>query len=591
MKYWIKALTLSVYLTCLLVFAAAASKPDEKNNIVLILIDDLSHYGMATYGSNTIRLINSPNNNITFETPNIDALAREGVRFEHVYSHPLCENTRVALMSGKQNNRNYLTPKSLHRSDITFSDVFSRAGYVTGMFGKWKQTRGTTEITGEDYIAEFAWDEYTAFDVVTEGQRFINPNLVKDGRVLNYNHRTDNDPATQRRWYAPDIFNRQALAFIDKNKEQPFFLYYPMALVHDDHKPTPDTLPKSIFDNFDEAPHNRDGHRGDDPQYIGEMIEYTDKMIGRIINKLNQHNLRENTLVIVMSDNGTKQIFEHILPDGSVYPGGKGSNADNGIHVGMVFNQPGTIDPKLNHGSYSDLVYVTDIFPTMADAVGVNIPKEAQLDGQSFWPRLMGQKAQPRQHIYSWYIGNAMYDAPINPNKSEFAFNQSYKYYAPSTAFPDGRFFDLKQDLFEQQGERYIELKFGVRRYSGLPIASLNKEQHQAYIYFAKVIADNQIIPIKKIQILAPKTTLQLGEQVDLDARLVPENTTRNGVIWHSSDPSIVSVNKFGEISALRPGKASIHLYSWDDARPLADAHSASFLKTGVQDKIDIWVK
>ena len=104
--------------------------------------------------------------NLPTSTPRIDEIAREGVRCDMAFAYPLCENTRIALMSGLNNDRNFLHCKRQHASDITFGDTFQRAGYATGIFGKWKQTRGTREIPGKDYIYEFGWDEFCCFDVV-----------------------------------------------------------------------------------------------------------------------------------------------------------------------------------------------------------------------------------------------------------------------------------------------------------------------------------------------------------------------------------------------------------------------------------------
>ena len=311
-------------------------------NVVLILIDDLSHYGVTAYGANRLHSYDGEFTKEEFATESIDALAQQGIRIDRAFAYPICENTRIALMSGKRNDRNYLQPKSQHSSDITFGDAFKKAGYATGLFGKWKQTRGTVEVSGKDYISEFGWDDYAAFDVVTEGQRYINPNLVINGEVHNYNSRNDLDPETGRRWYGPDIINRHALRFIEQNKHNPFFLYYPMILVHDDHKPTPDTQPESIFDEF---PENADYNntRGDDRQYFPDMIRYMDKMIGNVVEKLRQQDLLDNTLIVVMGDNGTKETFGHVLPDGSIYPGRKGGNADNGLHVPLVLHYPGKI--------------------------------------------------------------------------------------------------------------------------------------------------------------------------------------------------------------------------------------------------------
>ncbi|WP_155949301.1 sulfatase-like hydrolase/transferase [Gayadomonas joobiniege] len=571
---------------------AASAAEQSQPNVVLILIDDLSHYGMTTYGANRIRSVKGEFEDITFSTPNIDKLAETGLRMENAFTHPLCENTRIALMSGKQNDRNYLKPKSQHHSDITFGDVFQRAGYATGMYGKWKQTRGTSNIPGKQYISEFGWDDYVAFDVVTEGQRFINPNLVINGEIANYQGRTDLDPETGRRWYGPDIYNRAALNFIEQNKDKPFFLYYPMALVHDDHKPTPDTKPNSIFDNYDEATHNRNGHKGDEPKYLGDMIEYTDKLIGKVVNKLNQLNLREETLIIVMGDNGTKEIFHHVLPDGSVYPSRKGGNADPGIHVGMVVNQPGTVpagDGQVR--SYDGLTYLTDVFPTIAEAAGIKIPSETRLDGKSFWAQATGQsREEHRDHIYSWYMGNGLYHEVKDPRKISFAFDKNFKYYGPSVYFPQGRFFDLKNDPYEKAGDRYVELRFSVRRYSGLNMQNLTPEQYEAMLRLKKVVESRQIKPVESVEIIADISELKVGETFDLDAEVTPINATRDGVIWHSSNPQIATVNKFGEVTAHQAGEVTISLYSWSDARPLADNKSPEFLTDGIQDSITLEV-
>ncbi|EWH10723.1 sulfatase [Catenovulum agarivorans DS-2] len=570
----------------------AEKQPKPHTNIVLILIDDLSHYGFTTYGADIIRSKHGKFADIQFSTPNIDKLAQQGVRVERAFTHPLCENTRIALMSGKQNNRNYLKPKSQHESDITFGDVFKRAGYTTGMFGKWKQTRGTKQIPGKHYISEFGWDDYVAFDVVEEGQRFINPNLVINGELVDYRKRTDLDPATGRRWYGPDIYNRHALKFIEKNQDKPFFLYYPMALVHDDHKPTPDTKPNSIFDNFDEWPNNKNGHKGDDPKYIADMIEYTDKLIGKVVNKLDELNLREETLIVVMGDNGTKEIFTHVKKDGSEYPARKGGNADNGIHVGMVLSQPGTIQAGENSvHSYDGLTYVTDVFPTIAEAASVPIPQETRLDGISFWPQMLDKTQEHRKHIYSWYIANGRYDGIENNERfTHFAFNKSYKYYGPTKAYPNGRFFDLTQDLFERQGDKYITVGWGVRRYNGLDINKLTPKQKRAYLELKQVVESNKNVDAQQLIIHSTKNKLIVGEKLDLNVSTLPFNTNRDGVVWVSSDLAIASINKFGEVVAHKAGKVTIHVYSWSDAKPLADGKSPSFLTSGISDQVQLTV-
>ncbi|EWH08959.1 sulfatase [Catenovulum agarivorans DS-2] len=562
--------------------AQTQTKAHSNPNVVLILIDDLSHYGVTAYGANKLHSYDGEFTNKEFATPNIDQLAKTGVRFDNAFAYPICENTRIALMSGKVNDANYLQPKSQHSSDITFGDAFKKAGYTTGLFGKWKQTRGTKEVAGKDYIAEFGWDDYAAFDVVTEGQRFINPNLVINGKEYNYNGRSDVDPATGRRWYGPDIVNRHALEFIDNNKDKPFFLYYPMILVHDDHKPTPDTKPNSIFDNF---PENADYNntRGDDREYFPDMIEYMDKLIGKVVNKLEQAGVRENTLIVVMGDNATKETFGHILPDGTIYPGRKGGNADNGIHVPLVVNFPGVVPASNNHDyrSYDGLTYVTDIYPTIADAAGIEMPNAEQVEGKSFWPQAIGKNSnEHRDYIYAWYIGNSKYTS--DEELLRYAFTKEFKRYAPDKFFPKGRFFDLRSDPLERVGDVVEKRRWGVLRYSGLDTNNLTAEQQQAYDYLGKVLDQHQMVRVTGLKLIAPKNQLSVGDSIQLQAQVLPENATRKGVVWESSDPSVATVDKFGQLVAHKAGQVTVRIFSWDDAYPVSANRQQTYYRNGV---------
>lgn len=597
-SYAFNRVLLTVLIVCVLAVVmkenAQGREIEEKKphtNVVLILIDDLSHYGVTAYGANRLTSKDGEFENKEFSTPSIDELAKGGLRVDHAYAYPLCENTRVALMSGKRNDRNYLKPKSLHSSDITFGDAFKNAGYRTGLFGKWKQTRGTEHIPGKDYIHEFGWDEFAAFDVTREGQRYINPNLVINGKEYNYNGREDLDPITGRRWYGPDIVNRHALKFIENNKDNPFFLYYPMILVHDEHKPTPFTQPHSAFDNFPEqAQYNNKG--GDDREYFPDMIKYMDYLIGKVVAKLDEEGVRDNTLIVVMGDNGTKEVFEHVLPDGSVYPGGKGGNADNGIHVPLILNFPSVV-PASDEGTYrtyEGMVNLTDIYPTIAEAAGIKMPNADQVDGISFWEQAKGAAGEPRKNIYTWFIGNETYH-----NADEvaivYAFNKDFKRYAPSNGFPKGRFFDLRTDPLERIGDKVVKAKFGKLRYSGLPLSTLTKEQQVAYKELGAVLERNQAKPVKELHIQLPNEVLKVNQRTQLSYRTVPSNAQRSGVIWESDNPDIVAINKLGEVTALRPGKATIRIYSWEDAYPVADKRRPAYYTSGIQDEVTIIVK
>ncbi len=559
------------------------SKTANKPNVVLILIDDLNHYGVTAYGANRVSSNKGLFKNVIFETPEMDKLANNGVMFTNAHAYPLCEATRIALMSGKLNSRNYLRPKSQHASDITFGDVFQKNGYATGIFGKWKQTRGTKEINGKDYIFEFGWDEFTCFDVITEGQRFINPNLIRNGKVFNYKGRTDLDPETGRRWYGPDICNRDALKFIDNHKDEPFFLYYPMLLVHDEHQPTPDTKPKEVFDTFDGE--RREGYKPDDHNFFPDMIEYTDKLIGNVVTKLEQHQLLDNTIVVIMGDNGTKESFTHVLNNGEKYPARKGGTTDNGTHVPLIVHAPNMLPQQF---VYEGLTNLTDIFPTICDATDIKIPREQDIDGISFWNEIKTQKQEHRDVIYTWYNRNNFYTD--ESQLLRFAFNKNFKYYAPTPNFPEGRFFDLRTDPFERVGSYFKKRKFNLYLYSGIPIKDLDAEQKAAYDLLKKENENHDYKAVTDVKIEASKHTLETGETIQLNHTITPKNATRNNIIWHCENPDIATINKFGELKALKKGKATIKLYSWDDAYPQASNAKETFKTSGIQDMLEVTV-
>jgi arylsulfatase A-like enzyme len=574
---------------CLIVLAvwtaAAGTANAERPNVVLILIDDLSHYGVTAYGADRLSEWSGLFTNQTFSTPNIDGLAKTGVRCDHAYAYPLCEPTRIALMSGQYNSRNFLNCKSQHASDITFGDVFQKAGYATGIFGKWKQTRGTKEISGKDYIFEFGWDEFCCFDVVDAGQRFINPNLVVNGEVHNYKGRTDRDPATGRRWYGPDICNRQALEFIDRHADEPFFLYYPMLLVHAEHKPTPDTQPCSVFDDFDE-----DIKRGDDRRFFLDMLAYMDKQVGKVVDKLDELGLRDNTVVIVMGDNGTKEPFTHVLPDGEGYPGGKGGNRDNGLHVPLVLSCPGRI-PTAQAGTirtYDGLIDVTDIYPTICEAAGIAIPNPAAVDGISFWPQMLGAAGEPRTAIYTWYNGNN--PATDSSRLLRYAFDKVFKRYAPHASYPQGRFFDLRTDPLEMAGDRAVKVGWVHYHHSGLELDALDAEQKAAYEALGQVIEAHRYLPVARLKLSSVDSPLAVGDRLALRHSVVPAQATRQNVIWQSSDPAVATVDKFGVLTAHAPGSVEIAVYSWDDANPSSANTRETFSHAGIRDAIRVKV-
>ena len=584
-------LLIRLFAISLLIAGHSIYAADKRPNIVFILIDDLSHYGVSAYGAVELNSTQGFFDPVPVATPQIDRLAEEGVLAGNAFAYPICEPTRVALMTGMNNHRNFVRAKALHESQITFGDLFKKAGYTTGIAGKWKQSRGTAKIPGENYVDQFGWDEIHCFDLLYEGPRHIDPNFVINGKIEWFNK--DRNPATGRRYYGPDQVNRFALNFIEEYKDKPFFLYYPMLLVHDEHTPTPDTEPQDLYDNFDVmthtgiSPDNQYGaFKGDDRRYFPDMMAYMDKMIGRVIDKLDQLDLRENTLIIVMGDNGTKEAFSYTLADGSEFVGGKGQCKVNGLQVPLILSYPGTIDPGTQ---YNSLINLTDLLPTICEAAKIPLPHKDDIDGVSFWPQVTGVDTNAhRKHIYTWYNANQ----PMSDQSKLLRYAQEldFKRYAPDANFPKGRFFDLRSDPFEQAGVNKVKFKWNNWHYSGLDIATLSAEQRAAYDRLGDVLEKNAYRPITDLKIKTASKQVKVQDSIQLQAVLMPNEATMRGLIWESSDPAIATIDKFGTVHAIKSGTVTISLYSWDGTRPVATGKDADLQRNGCSDKIEITV-
>jgi arylsulfatase A len=212
-----------------------------------------------------------------------------------------------------------------------------------------------------------------------------------------------------------------------------------MILTHDPFQPTPDSP------NWDPTALGEKVNRN--PRHFADMVACLDKLVGRVVNRLDELKLRSNTLVLFIGDNGTsRQITSQFR--GAPFRGGKGQPTAAGTHVPFIANWPGQIPPGR---VCKDLIDSTDFLPTLCDAAKVTIPTDLQLDGRSFLPQLLGRKGQPRDWTYCWYARDGGPTA-----NHEFAATRTFKLYRK------GRFFDLSSDPLEERALAVDELK-GMR--------------------------------------------------------------------------------------------------------------------------------
>lgn len=375
---------------------AAADRP----NVILILADDLGYETLGVNGGESYR------------TPVLDRLAREGVRFTQAYAQPLCTPTRVQLMTGQYNVRNYINFGTMDPEATTFAQHFRRAGYRTAMAGKWQLGADRT-LPGR-----FGFEEHCLWQLTRRPPRYANPGLEYNGVERDF---------TQGE-YGPDLVHEFVEDFISRHRAEPFMLYYPMLLTHDPYQPTPDSPdwdPKAIGEQV-----NRH------PRHFGEMVAYMDKLVGRLVAKLESLGLREKTLILFIGDNGTGRGTVSRF-QGRDYIGAKGSTNEAGMHVPLIASWPGRIAAGR---VCDDLVDTTDFLPTLCAAAGIEVPAGPALDGHSFWPQLRGERGNPRPWLYSWYSPRQNADLSAR----EFAYTARHKRYRT------GEFYDLTRDPLEK---------------------------------------------------------------------------------------------------------------------------------------------
>lgn len=389
-----------------LVSAQAAEQSAKKPNIVLIMADDFGYECVTANGGQSYR------------TPNLDRLAASGVRFEHCHVQPLCTPTRVQLMTGLYNVRNYLNFGTLVRTEKTFAHLLKQAGYATGICGKWQLGH---EV---DSPQHFGFDESYLWQHTRRPPRYANPGLEHNGKELNFSNGE----------YGPQLVNNFAMDFVERHKGHEFFLYYPLMLTHDPFQPTPESP------DWDPKAMGEQVHK--DVKHFADMTAYMDKLIGELDRKLEALGIRDNTLLLFVGDNGTGRGVVSRFQNGD-YKGGKGGTKRNGTHVPLIASWPNVIKAgRVN----ADLVSSVDFLPTICQAAGVRVPTSS--DGVSFLPQLKGEKGSPREWLYHWYSPRQGNDLTV----TEFAFNHRYKLYR------GGRFFDLAADPDEEQPLKVADL-------------------------------------------------------------------------------------------------------------------------------------
>tara|TARA_S200000501_G_scaffold369313_1_gene408533 strand:- start:11517 stop:12824 length:1308 start_codon:yes stop_codon:yes gene_type:complete len=403
---------------CLISFISIAQNNKRSPNIILIMADDLGFECINSYGGTS------------YDTPNLSILAESGLQFENCHSQPLCTPSRVKLMTGKSNKKNYKEFGILDPNEKTFSQILRKNGYATMIAGKWQLGKIDTLPKHFGFDEHLLWQlSDTGRDSIGRDKRYVNPVLKQNGVLYEKNEGK----------YSTDMIVEYINNFMDRKKKQPFLVYYPMILTHCPFDPTPNS---KDWDPNDMGSMTYKGNA----KYFKDMVNYMDYSIGRIVKKIEKLGLRQNTIILFTGDNGTDKPVVSMMDNISVI-GGKGQTTDYGTHVPLIVNWKGTV--KSNSKSES-LIDFSDFFPTICDLANIPLDSTMGLDGISFYPELIGKTGPKRKWIHSWYNRNG----GLNPlvSSQEWVRNESYKMYVGD------KFYNIKEDPYEKNNIPFFEM-------------------------------------------------------------------------------------------------------------------------------------
>ena len=387
--------------------ACGQSENPQRPNIVLIMADDIGAECFADYGG------------LDYKTPCIDALGRTGLRFKYAFSQPVCTPTRVQIMTGRYNHRNYEGFGYLNPNEVTFANLLKDAGYRTCIAGKWQLSGNASTIKHFGFDQHCVWNMMKYVEQDTDGiepqpegyrRRYSDPVLYRNGEWI----RPGKDA------YGPDVCTEFILDFIDAESDAPFLVYYPMILTHDPFVPTPFSPQgqKNKKKNFQ------------------DMVEHMDRLVGKIVDKLEEKGVRDNTLVIFTGDNGTHVSITSETTSGEVQ-GGKSHPINRGTHVPFYLSWPDRVQP----GVQDALVDFTDVLPTLVEVAQANLPQDRKLDGRSLVPIVTGESDHHRSSVFFYYWGRGRNAKNITAWVRDRRF----------MLYEDGRFFDLQEDPRQEQ--------------------------------------------------------------------------------------------------------------------------------------------
>lgn len=356
------------FLSSALTYAQGES---ESPNIVIILTDDMGYADVGVFGAPKI------------DTPEIDDLASQGMKFTEFYTESLCSPTRAALMTGsyahRTGNSRVYWPDSdtgLNPDEFTIAEMLNDEGYNTGIVGKWHLGHREPFLPtnqGFDYYFGLPFSNDMGPNARPAKGPYDPHPIMRNEEVIERG--PDQSQLTKR-------YTNDAVQFIEENKDVPFFLYLAHTMPH---------VPLHASEDFQGT---------SDFGLYGDVIQELDWSTGRVMDALDENGLRDITLVVFLSDNGPW--LQKGKNGGLATPlrNGKATSWEGGHRVPAIMSFPGEIP---ENSSNNAMATVMDLYPTIANLVGADLPEDRKLDGKDIWPLLAGDSEETPHEVYFYY--------------------------------------------------------------------------------------------------------------------------------------------------------------------------------------------
>ncbi|TLP74150.1 sulfatase [Maribacter sp. ACAM166] len=421
---------------CGLLLCVNRGNAQEKTNFIIIFADDLGYGDLSSYGHPTIK------------TPNLDQMANEGQKWTNFYvGASVCTPSRAALLTGRlpvrsgmtSNKVRVLFPNSVNglpTEEITLAEQLKTVGYSTACIGKWHLGHKEQYLptnNGFDYYFGIPYsndmDNVTEINTMEDYKNFwLKPDNIKIESFnvpLMRNTEIIERPANQNT--ITKRYAEEAISFIKKNKEKPFFLYLAHNLPHVPLFASKEFLGKS------------------DRGLYGDVVEEIDYGIGQIITTLKDEGLAENTIVVFTSDNGPWLSFGVNGGSAGLLKAGKGMTWEGGMREPCIFWSPNKIKPAL----ITELGTTMDLFTTFSKMAGVPIPKDRMIDGLDLSQTLFNEQPSPRENIF-YYRGPDLFAVRVGDYKAHFITQGEYGQFGPKEEHSTPLLYNLAVDPSEQ---------------------------------------------------------------------------------------------------------------------------------------------